>query len=247
VALQGGARGAGDRQRKPGERSIPSDTPSSVPWAAMTKKLPAIMFYTGDWIQDTRCLSLAARGAWIDLLCVLWRSEKRGELTLPLSGYARLWGCTERKAQAVINELIERRICDNVTNGNKNVTLISRRMTKEEKHRESTRCRVNRFRNSHSNTNVALHRGPSSSSSSSSVSSSYLPPISPQGGRTSKTKQNLKIGKSNSPPPEIVHRIRCPHCGPTVGAFMEAPGCEQCNGLGTMPESKRTKPERRKP
>ncbi len=28
-------------------------------------KLPAFQFYPGDWIQDTRALTLAAKGAWI--------------------------------------------------------------------------------------------------------------------------------------------------------------------------------------
>lgn len=144
-------------------------------------KLPAFQFYPGDWVQDTGPLSLAAKGAWIDLLCAMWRSQTRGTLTLSLLGYTRLIRATADQAKAAISELIDMGICDAeidgqkvknlplVTDGNVIVTLINRRMVREEKERNSTRLRVERFRNADMkrpcNGNVTV---PSSSSSSSS-------------------------------------------------------------------------------
>lgn len=138
-------------------------------------KAPAFQFYVGDWMQDTRPLSLSAKGAWIDLLCAMWRSQSRGTLTLPIVGYARLIGASVEQTKTVIDELIEMRICDSETDGNGNVTLINRRMIREQKERESTRLRVEKFRNATekrvSNGNVTV---PSSSSSSPSCTEVQL-------------------------------------------------------------------------
>ncbi|MBN2570295.1 MAG: hypothetical protein JXB42_12775 [Deltaproteobacteria bacterium] len=110
----------------------------------------------GDWVKDTRVLSLEAKGAWIDLLCALWDSPTRGMLSLPWEAYARLIGATVEKTQQVITEIYERGVCniaaENVTcNGNVrecngNVTLINRRAYREEKERISTRYRVYQHR-----------------------------------------------------------------------------------------------------
>lgn len=144
-------------------------------------KQPAFQFYPGDWVQDTRSLSLAAKGAWIDLLCAMWRSQNRGQLTLSLQGYARLIGASVEQTKAALSELIDMQVCNapgvtlplHVTESNENVTLVSRRMAREEKERKSSASRVQRWRNVKSNANVT----PVSSSSSS------LPPIiPPQGG-----------------------------------------------------------------
>ena len=45
-------------------------------------KLPAIQFYVGDWMKDPalRSVSVEARGLWIDLLCIMHESPRRGYL-----------------------------------------------------------------------------------------------------------------------------------------------------------------------
>lgn len=45
-------------------------------------KLPAIQFYVGDWLKDpaVRACSFAARGLWMDMLCLMWESPRRGYL-----------------------------------------------------------------------------------------------------------------------------------------------------------------------
>ena len=48
----------------------------------MSHKLPAMQFYPGDWLKDPnlrRC-SHAARGVWIDMLCLMHECEQRGRL-----------------------------------------------------------------------------------------------------------------------------------------------------------------------
>jgi uncharacterized phage protein (TIGR02220 family) len=122
-------------------------------------KQPAFWFYPGDWFKDTRTLSPAAKGAWIDLLCAMWDSQTRGILSLPLIGYARLIGGTVDQASSLVAELIDMHICDAESDGvpvtnsldimkcNGNVTLINRRMIRDKVLKESIRCRVKRFRN----------------------------------------------------------------------------------------------------
>ncbi len=51
-------------------------------------KLPAFQFYPGDWLKDpaVRSLPLEARGLWIDLLCIMHESDRRGYLELNGNG-----------------------------------------------------------------------------------------------------------------------------------------------------------------
>lgn len=61
-------------------------------------KLPAFQFYPGDWMKDPnlRRSSLAARGLWIDMLCLMFECEERGVL---ISG-GRPW--TQEEVAAAI-------------------------------------------------------------------------------------------------------------------------------------------------
>jgi len=47
-------------------------------------KMPAMLWFTGDWLKDpaVRCLSLDARGLWIDMICLMYESPIRGHLSL---------------------------------------------------------------------------------------------------------------------------------------------------------------------
>ena len=40
---------------------------------------PAFQFYPDDYMRDTRILSLQGRGAWTDLLCIMWFSQEKGK------------------------------------------------------------------------------------------------------------------------------------------------------------------------
>jgi uncharacterized protein YdaU (DUF1376 family) len=87
--------------------------------------------YVTDYFQDVRPLSLAARGAWMDLICTMWRAEPKGEVTYSLEEYSRLFGSSIAQTKQVINELVALRMCDSVTHPSKKVTLICRRMSRE--------------------------------------------------------------------------------------------------------------------
>lgn len=109
-------------------------------------KAPAFQFYVGDYMQDTRMISLAARGAWMDLLCRMWTAQNRGQVTSSVVGYARLFGCTVEQAQTVIDELLDSDVCETVTERDGKVTLINRRMFREAKEREGANLRQERYR-----------------------------------------------------------------------------------------------------
>jgi hypothetical protein len=122
-------------------------------------KLPFMQFYPSDWIKDTRCLSLDARGAWIDLICALWESPTRGLLQWPMIAFDQYLGTIERdgliySAADILDELTMLHICNVVTDSNGIVTLSCRRMLREESQRNQTRERVKRFRNAESNVPV---------------------------------------------------------------------------------------------
>ena len=103
-------------------------------------------FFPADWVRDTRVISLAAKGAWIDILCALWEAPKRGELTMSLDAWARLIGSNTETCGIIISELSKYNILLHVTERNSDVTLISRRILREENSRSSSRERVARFR-----------------------------------------------------------------------------------------------------
>jgi uncharacterized protein YdaU (DUF1376 family) len=115
-------------------------------------RLPWFPFYPADWFRDTRCLSCAAKGVWIDLLGILWDSKPRGKKTLDMQGWATELGKPIRLVDKLFKELVSRDICEMVTERNKIVTVMSRRQIREEKARQSTRSRVSRFRQRQCNT-----------------------------------------------------------------------------------------------
>jgi len=98
-------------------------------------KLPFMQFYPGDWIRDTRTLSLEARGVWIDLLCAMWEAPERGKLNWTKGQFERFISCGQDREEAtsIWNELMDSGICDmEMTVDSKIMTLISRRMVRDE-------------------------------------------------------------------------------------------------------------------
>jgi uncharacterized protein YdaU (DUF1376 family) len=114
-------------------------------------KLPFLQFYPSDYLVDTRVLSLAARGAWVDIICVLHASSTRGTSTLPARGWARIMGATEADFQSALSEIEEMKVGDVIRNGNGDVSVTCRRMMNESITREQTRLRVQNHRNKHGN------------------------------------------------------------------------------------------------
>lgn len=109
-------------------------------------KLPFFQFYPSDYKRDTCALSLAAKGGWIDILCMLHGAQNRGTMTLPDVGWARLMGATVDQAAAVIDELAAMHVAEVIRGSNGEVTISSRRMLRDAITREQTRLRVLRHR-----------------------------------------------------------------------------------------------------
>ena len=121
-------------------------------------KLPFMQFFPADWLRDTRCLTPEARGVWIDLLCFLHDTEPRGSATLTIRQWASKLVVNQDTFTACLSELVEMGVCNSVTLGNGHVTVESRRITREQKRRESDRMRKARER-SHESVTVQSHDG----------------------------------------------------------------------------------------
>jgi DNA-binding Lrp family transcriptional regulator len=73
------------------------------------------MFYTGDWLKEPtlRASSLAARGLWMDMLCFMHESPRRGYMMLtpilPMktAHIARAVGITEEECHELLKELYQ--------------------------------------------------------------------------------------------------------------------------------------------
>lgn len=198
----------------------------------MSVKLPYFQFYPGDWVQDTSALSLAAKGAWIDILCALWWSSNRGRQTLSMEQWARVIKSSIEQAKIVIDELVKTKICDHETDGNGNVTLISRRMEREEKERFSSRERVRKYREKLSNTDVTLLGNENVTPQKSDVrsqmleksktkSKSWSPPApEPVDNSTEKPKGRPEPGRE---PPKNDYQMAVNHVQSSYKAKKEAP------------------------
>lgn len=141
----------------------------------MPRKMPAFQFYVGDWLKcpELSVVSPAARGVWIDLLCLMWESEDRGKL---VSG-GKPWTDKEivaavrgnpRVVQAALERLTFCQVCERDVNG----ALTCRRMVREEKTRVAGRGRVRKHR---TGADVTVEKQNCNTASSSSVSTTNQP------------------------------------------------------------------------
>lgn len=99
-------------------------------------KLPFIQFYPADYLRDTRCLSLAARGVWMDVLCALWNAPKRGQKTLSLEGWAGEIGKPESEVSPLLLDLESNGIGKFFHETDGKLTISSRRMMRDERMRK---------------------------------------------------------------------------------------------------------------
>ncbi|HSZ03541.1 MAG TPA: hypothetical protein VK788_28855 [Terriglobales bacterium] len=116
-------------------------------------KLPAFMFYPGDWQKDPclrRC-SKAAKGVWMDMLCLLFECPVRGVF---VDSSGKPWS-DEEIAEAIggdigtnlghIAELVSKGVAQRDTRG----AIFSRRMVRDEQTRRSATERKRKERSSH--------------------------------------------------------------------------------------------------
>lgn len=98
-------------------------------------KRPAFQFYPADWRKDPAlsACSLAARGLWIELMCIAHESDQYGVLSVngrPMTSaqIARMVGETPRVLERLLAELEEA----GVFSRNQDGAIFSRRMMKDE-------------------------------------------------------------------------------------------------------------------
>ena len=101
----------------------------------MRLKLPSFQFYPGDWLKDPnlrRC-SHAAKGVWMDLLCLMFESEERGVLITS----SRAWSDDEVALavggdRAVVLSCVQELMLKGVLLRREDGSLYSRRLVRDE-------------------------------------------------------------------------------------------------------------------
>jgi hypothetical protein len=97
------------------------------------QKLPYIPLYTGDYIKDTRDLSLEAKGAWSDMILFMWSTKSKGVLVGSIDDFSRRIGSTSAEQTArIITELTLKNVAD-VAKDNEGLifTVSCRRLVRE--------------------------------------------------------------------------------------------------------------------
>lgn len=101
------------------------------PYNMSKTKQPYMPLYLGDYIQDTRVLPLNVRGAWVDILLNMWKSETRGVLIETIEEYSRMLSCTQQECDFALNLLMQKKTCDFEILADGKIKLISRRMVRD--------------------------------------------------------------------------------------------------------------------
>lgn len=99
-------------------------------------KLPAFQFYPGDWRKDpgVQSLDYQSRGVWLEILCLMHESERRGVLLLngkamPESALARLLGIEPNLLNQILTTLDNHGVTSREAETG---ALMSRRMVRDE-------------------------------------------------------------------------------------------------------------------
>ena len=107
----------------------------------MAKKLPAMMFYVGDWLKDpavARC-SPATRGIWLDALCAMHEDGRSGVLVGTVTELSRVCRCSPDEMQIAIDELKRTGAADVSLDCPGTFRLDNRRMMRDAEEREKER------------------------------------------------------------------------------------------------------------
>jgi len=158
--------------------------------ACILSKLAAFQFYPGDWLKDPALsiCSPGARGVWMDVLCLMFESPKRGYLVTNHQPWTLKQLSEALRGHASANLLFLKELVRNgVMKHDKKRGYFSARLVQDERNRETWRSEKRRQliknKRSHSGTNSTpvppdLH---SSSSSSNLTTKTPLPPASAGG------------------------------------------------------------------
>ena len=129
----------------------------------MPNNMPYMQFYVNDFDNDTCGLSSLAVGVWVRLLIVMHR-KRCGELSGTVDYLAKITRCSSDELVAALDEFEAENICDlkrecngsetpSTRTGNEIVTIVCRRLKRDEIKRANTSERVRKYREKQANMN----------------------------------------------------------------------------------------------
>lgn len=170
-------------------------------------KAPSFQFYPGDWMRDPalRAVSLAARGLWIDMLCLMHESPRRGYLCfsdeegMKFEHLARIFSVEKRTLKRLLDELETCRVFSR-----ENGIIYSRRMVKDqhltEIRREAGKAGGNpallKQSAKQNPQGVLIQNEQQKPTPSSSSSSSYKTPLPPSADASGESVSDKPISKA---------------------------------------------------
>jgi hypothetical protein len=102
-------------------------------------KRPSFQFYPSDWLRDIslRCVSLEARGLWMDMLCYMHEGQPYGYLKVNLMvihshNLSHMTGVNLEVVERLLKELLAAGVCSIDSTG----CIYSRRMVRDEEIRK---------------------------------------------------------------------------------------------------------------
>lgn len=133
----------------------------------MAGKAPAFQFYVKDWLSDVelKMASYTSKGIWIDILCYMWTSKIRGEISGSAEKIRQMVGCDRDEIIQFIDDVREFRFCYEVTDDNGKITLRNRRMYGEEKAKQDNKLRQQKHRDKQKSNKKVTPYSPSPSPS----------------------------------------------------------------------------------
>lgn len=111
----------------------------------MPNNMPFIQLYVTDFDNDTCGLSACATGVWLRMIMAM-HIKKSGSLTGSLEKLSQITRCSCSEIETSLNEFETENICDVSRESNGNVTIICRRMYKEEQKRVNSAERTRKHR-----------------------------------------------------------------------------------------------------
>jgi hypothetical protein len=163
-------------------------------------KRPSFQFYPGDWLNDAalRMVSIAARGLWIDMICIMHQGSDYGYLKVNQkvilnSNLARMCGTTLKEVETLLAELEAAGVFSRTDDG----CIFSRRMIRDEEVRKA------RAAGGHKGGNPALKKV-SSKDNNKVVDKVILRPNlrpTPSSSSSSSSSENLANARSQNPLP----------------------------------------------
>lgn len=135
-------------------------------------KRPAFQFYPGDWLKDPalrRC-SPAARGVWIDMLCLMHECDDYGVLATGGSPWkdheiAAVISGDQPAILGCLHELLTAGVAHRTPSG----AIFSRRMGRDEQVRQEAAQRKRKSRDDHNEVTEKSHASSSSASTNNSL------------------------------------------------------------------------------